>query len=152
MKFFILLLTLISALTISAQKQQRFIAVTIDDLPVVVKNSDLKKRQEITRKLLGHLKSKKIPAVGFVNENKLYREEKLVAEEVELLTMWLDAGLELGNHTFSHMSLHDNSLEDYKANILKGEIVTKKLLVQKNCSPTKIKSSAIFVILTCGRV
>ncbi len=132
MKFLILVLILFSALAIPAQKPQRFIAVTIDDLPVVAKDSNLQKRQEITRKLLGHLKKKKIPAIGFVNENKLYREEKLVAEEVDLLKAWLDAGLELGNHTFSHLSLHDNPLEKYQAEILKGEIVTKKLLADKN--------------------
>lgn len=132
MKFLILVLILSSALAIPAQKPQRFIAVTIDDLPVVAKDSNLQKRQKITRKLLGHLKKKKIPAIGFVNENKLYREEKLVAEEVDLLKAWLDAGLELGNHTFSHLSLHDNPLEKYQAEILKGEIVTKKLLADKN--------------------
>lgn len=132
MKILIPLFILIFTLSVFAQKTQRFIAVTIDDLPVVVKNSDLKKRQEITRRLLGHIKKAKIPAIGFVNENKLYREEKLIEAEVDLLRAWLTAGLELGNHTFSHLSLHDNPLEKYQAEILKGEIVTKKLLGEKN--------------------
>lgn len=132
MKFFILLSILVFTANMFAQKQQRFIAVTIDDLPVVAKNSDLKRRQEVTRRLLGHIKKAKIPAIGFVNENKLYREEKLVEAEVDLLRAWLDAGLELGNHTYSHLSLHDNPLEKYEAEILKGEIVTKKLLEAKN--------------------
>ncbi|MEO6589771.1 MAG: polysaccharide deacetylase family protein, partial [Pyrinomonadaceae bacterium] len=88
--------------------------------------------REITRKLLGHIKKAKIPVIGFVNENKLYKDDKLAAEEVDLLKLWLNAGLELGNHTFSHMSLHDNSLEKYEADILKGEIVTKKLLTDRN--------------------
>ncbi len=132
MKYFGLLSVLFFALTISAQKPQRFIAVTIDDLPVVAKNSDLKTRQEITRKLLAHITKAKIPAIGFVNENKLYRDEKLVEAEVDLLRAWLNAGLEFGNHTYSHLSLHDNPLEKYEAEILKGEIVTKKLLEAKN--------------------
>ncbi len=132
MKIFILLLVLVFTATIFAQKPQRFIAVTIDDLPVVAKNSNLKLRREITRKILAHVKKEKIPAIGFVNEGKLYENEKLSAAEVDLLKMWLDAGLELGNHTYSHMSLHDNSLADYEADILKGEIVTKKLLAGKN--------------------
>lgn len=132
MKNFLLLLVLTLSLTTFAQKPQRFIAVTIDDLPVVAKNSDLKTRQEITRKLLGHIKKAKIPVIGFVNENKLYKDGKLSEAEVDLLRMWLDANLELGNHTFSHMSLHDNSLEKYEADLLKGETVTKKLLEEKN--------------------
>lgn len=132
MKKFIPLLILVFASNIFAQKTQRFIAVTIDDLPVVVKNGNLKLRQEITRKLLGHIKKEKTPVIGFVNEAKLYENEKLVDAEVDLLKAWLDAGLELGNHTYSHLSLHDNSLEKYEGEILKGEIVTKKLLEDRN--------------------
>lgn len=127
--FFVLISSVVS---INAQKANRFIAVTIDDLPVVSKQKDLKARQEITRKLLGHIKRAKIPAIGFVNEGKLYANEKPVETEVDLLRQWLDAGLELGNHTRSHMNLHANSLEKYTEDILKGETVTKELLASKN--------------------
>jgi peptidoglycan/xylan/chitin deacetylase (PgdA/CDA1 family) len=108
--------------------QERQIAVTIDDLPVVSPRIELKVRQEITKKLLKHVKNAKVPAIGFVNENKLYKDDKRDEEQVDLLRMWQKNGLELGNHTFSHMSLHDNSLEKYEADILKGEIITKELL------------------------
>ena len=132
MKFIIFsLCILFFVLTANAQKTQRFIAVTIDDLPVVVKNGNLKTRQEITRKLLAHVIKAKVPAIGFVNERKLYADEKRVEAEIDLLRKWLDADLELGNHTFSHMSLHDNPLEKYEADILKGEIITKELLGAK---------------------
>jgi peptidoglycan/xylan/chitin deacetylase (PgdA/CDA1 family) len=126
-----LLIGLIS-LSVTAQKTQRTIAITIDDLPVVAKNSNLQTRREITRKLLKHITKAKVPVIGFVNENKLYKDGKLVPEEVDLLKSWLNAGLELGNHTYSHLSLHDNSPENYEADILKGEIVTKQLLAEKN--------------------
>lgn len=132
LKSIIILCLLSFAFSVQAQKKQRFIAVTIDDLPVVVKNSNLKTRQEITKKLLEYITKAKIPAIGFVNEGKLYKDEKRVEAEVDLLRQWLDAGLELGNHTFSHLSLHDNSLEKYEADILKGEIITKELLENKN--------------------
>ncbi|HEX8266803.1 MAG TPA: polysaccharide deacetylase family protein [Pyrinomonadaceae bacterium] len=128
--FFLILIS--SLVSIKAQKANRFIAVTIDDLPVVSKQKDLKVRQEITRKLLGHIKKAKIPAIGFVNEGKLYANEKRVETEVDLLRQWLDAGLELGNHTRSHMNLHANPLEKYTEDILKGETVTKELLASKN--------------------
>ena len=133
MKFTVFILFLLSfTISIQAQQNQRFIAVTIDDLPVVVKNGDLAKRQEITKKLLKHITKAKVPAIGFVNEGKLYKEEKRVEAEIDLLRGWLDAGLELGNHTYSHLSLHDNPLEKYTAEILKGEIITKELLKRKN--------------------
>ncbi len=125
MKRFIAVL-LLSVISIHAQTRE--IAVTIDDLPVVSTRTDIETRRGITRKLLGHIKKAKVPAIGFVNENKLYAGDKRDETQVELLRMWLAAGLELGNHTFSHMSLHDNPLDKYEADILKGEIVTKELL------------------------
>lgn len=132
MKISLIIIFLLLSSAVFAQKVQRSIAVTIDDLPVVSTRSDLKNRQEITKKLLAHIKKAKVPAIGFVNENKLYTQGKRDEAQVDLLRAWLTAGLELGNHTYSHMSLHDNSLEDYKADILKGEIITKELLKTKN--------------------
>lgn len=133
MKHFLLILLIASALVPTpAQKPNRTIAVTIDDLPVVSTRRDLKNRQEITKKLLGHIKKAKVPAIGFVNESKLYRDDKRVEAEVDLLRMWIDAGLELGNHTYSHRSSDAISVEDYTADILRGETITKELLKAKN--------------------
>ncbi|MCY7376549.1 MAG: polysaccharide deacetylase family protein, partial [Pyrinomonadaceae bacterium] len=52
--------------------------------------------------------------------------------QVDLLRQWLAAGLELGNHTFSHLSMNKISRKKYEAEILRGEIVTKELLTAKN--------------------
>jgi peptidoglycan/xylan/chitin deacetylase (PgdA/CDA1 family) len=125
------LILFIFAASISAQTIDRTIAVTIDDLPVVSTRRDLKNRQEITKKLLGHIKKAKIPAIGFVNENKLYNGETRNDKEVDLLRMWLDAGLELGNHTYSHRSLNRIPIEEYQADLLKGESITRELLGRK---------------------
>jgi peptidoglycan/xylan/chitin deacetylase (PgdA/CDA1 family) len=114
-----------------AQTGQRTIAITIDDLPVVSTRRDLKNRQEITRKLLGHIKKAKIPAIGFVNENKLYANEKRDEAQIDLLRMWTDAGLELGNHTYSHRSLNTIPLAEYQSDLLKGESITRELLAKK---------------------
>ena len=130
----LLFLSVACLLTVGAQnsKPQRFIAVTIDDLPVVSTRKDLKTRQEITKKLLNHITKAKVPAVGFVNEGKLYASDKRRETEIDLLRGWLDAGLELGNHTFSHRSLNAIDLKDYQDDILRGEIITKELLGAKN--------------------
>lgn len=109
----------------------RTVAVTIDDLPVVSTRRDLKNRQEITRKLLGHIKKARVPAIGFVNENKLYNGESRDEKQIDLLRMWVDAGLELGNHTYSHRSADAISLKDYTDDIVRGEIITKELLKTK---------------------
>ena len=47
-----------------------------------------------------------MPAVGFVNESKLYREGQVDAR-IALLRAWRDGGVELGNHTLSHPSSKD---------------------------------------------
>ena len=126
----VLLVVFLASLTVG-QQIHRSIAITIDDLPVVSTRSDLKNRRQITKKLLGHITKAKIPAIGFVNENKLYAGNKRDELQIDLLRMWLDAGLELGNHTFSHRSLNQIPLADYEADLLKGETVTKELLALK---------------------
>ncbi len=126
-----LMIFVFSAFGVRAQRTERFIAVTIDDLPVVSTRRDLKTRQEITKKLLNHITKAKIPAIGFVNENKLYAGDKRDETQIDLLRSWLNASLELGNHTFSHRSLNNIELKDYQDDILRGEIVTKELLETK---------------------
>ena len=145
MKIFSIFFVLIFVVAVvNAQKTERFIAVTIDDLPVVVKPTNLKARRQITKKLLGHINKFKIPAVGFVNENKLYANNQRDENEIDLLQQWLDANLELGNHTFSHLSLHSNSLEKYEAEILQGEIITKELLQTKGRQIRYFRHSFLF--------
>jgi peptidoglycan/xylan/chitin deacetylase (PgdA/CDA1 family) len=116
------------------QSSKRTVAVTIDDLPVVSTRRDIQNRVEITRKLLGHIRKAKIPAIGFVNENKLYDSGKRDEKQIDLLRLWLDAGLELGNHTYSHRSLNTIPLADYQADLLKGESITRELLARKKRS------------------
>lgn len=104
----------------------RQIAVTFDDLPasIVQETSEM---QEITTAMLQVLSENKIPAIGFVNEKKLYVGDIPDPERVRLLSMWLDAGLELGNHTFSHLDLHLISVKDFERDTLKGEEVIRPL-------------------------
>mgnify|MGYP003381447355 CR=1 FL=1 len=116
------------AVAVCGQRANRTVAVTIDDLPVVSTRSDHRNRYEITKKLLGHIKKARVPAIGFVNENKLFSGDKRDERQVDLLKMWLDQGLELGNHSYSHRSLNQIERSVYEADILKGQIVTKQLL------------------------
>ncbi|MEQ1606151.1 MAG: polysaccharide deacetylase family protein [Pyrinomonadaceae bacterium] len=113
------------------QQPIRTVAITIDDLPVVSTRTDLKNRQQITKKLIGHITKAKVPVIAFVNENKLYAGDRRDEKHVDLLRMWLAAGLELGNHTFSHRGLNQIPLADYETDLLKGEKITKELLAEK---------------------
>jgi peptidoglycan/xylan/chitin deacetylase (PgdA/CDA1 family) len=82
----------------------------------------------MTSKLLQHLQTEQAPAVGFVNEAKLYREGSLDPARVDLLRSWLRAGFELGNHTATHPSLNRVPLETFEADLLQGETVTRPLM------------------------
>jgi len=113
---------------VGAQTPSRTIAITIDDLPVVSTRRDIANRRKITKKLLGHIKKANVPVIGFVNENKLYDGEKRDQKQIDLLRMWLNAGLEVGNHTYSHRSLNTIPISEYQSDVLKGESITRELL------------------------
>jgi peptidoglycan/xylan/chitin deacetylase (PgdA/CDA1 family) len=81
---------------------QREIAITIDDLPAASPWMGGAEMVEMTTKLLGTLRDQKVPAVGFVNEQKLYKQFGEVDQRIKVLGMWTEYGFELGNHTFSH--------------------------------------------------
>jgi peptidoglycan/xylan/chitin deacetylase (PgdA/CDA1 family) len=133
----IIVLVIIAALaalaTVSpAQAQeQKQVAITFDDLPVVSTVRTDEGWAEITAKLLGTMKRNQVPMVGFVNENKLYSDDKLNPKRVALLKAWLDAGLELGNHTFSHRSLNSTPLAEFQSDVLRGEKVLRELTKAK---------------------
>lgn len=113
-----------------AQKARREVAVTFDDLPATHSSPAIMKY--VTAKLLKSIKANHVPAIGFVNESKVYVDNEVDAELAALLKMWLDAGLELGNHTFSHVYIDQTPLEAYKENVIRGEIVTGKLLAARH--------------------
>ena len=125
------LLVLFFASFVSAQTPLRSVAITIDDLPVVSTRRDIANRRKITKKLLDHISKAHVPVIGFVNENKLYGGEKRDQKQIDLLRMWLNAGLELGNHTYSHRSLNAIPISEYQSDVLKGESITRELLGKK---------------------
>lgn len=108
------------------------VAVTFDDLPLNGRQFDLPRLRIMTEQLLAAIKKEQVPAIGFVNEAQLYKDgnfnKAVLDEKVALLKLWCDAGLELGNHTFSHPSLNETSIKEYQKDILQGEPITRKLL------------------------
>lgn len=112
-------------------------AITFDDLPAPSDSVPLDTAaalKEMTGKLVASLRANHIPAIGFVNEANLYKRGEIDAR-VDILRMWLDAGMELGNHTFSHMDLQTASLAAYQDDVIRGETVTSMLLREKGRKP-----------------
>ncbi|MBC8155229.1 MAG: polysaccharide deacetylase family protein [Bacteroidetes bacterium] len=108
----------------SAQAQRQ-IAVTFDDLPFVSELS-LAHAQQSTARLLAKMPGNTIPAVGFVNESFALRTGEVDAR-IALLDAWLTNGHQLGNHTFSHPSFNELSLDSYTTDFLRGEVITEQL-------------------------
>jgi peptidoglycan/xylan/chitin deacetylase (PgdA/CDA1 family) len=113
----------------SARKPAREVAVTFDDLPgVVAPGEGIEELRAVTEKLVREIAAEKIPAVGFVNEGKLAPAGARDPERVALLRTWVAAGLELGNHTYSHTDLHRAPLDQFEEDVVRGEETTKMLL------------------------
>jgi peptidoglycan/xylan/chitin deacetylase (PgdA/CDA1 family) len=116
---------------------ERAVAVTFDDLPAVsVVQLDQGQRKALTTKLLEAIRRHRVPAIGFVNEGKLADSAGAAdSAAVDLLRNWLDEGLELGNHTWSHPDLHRVPLVEFEQDVVRGEQVTRPLLAARGTAP-----------------
>jgi peptidoglycan/xylan/chitin deacetylase (PgdA/CDA1 family) len=107
------------------------VAVTFDDLPAAGPDRGSTSRVvSINKAIVGTLTKHRIPAVGFVNEIGLETNGAVDPARVAALKIWLDHGLELGNHTYSHPSLHRVSREAYLEDLMKGERVIRPLITE----------------------
>ena len=126
----ILLMVLLFGLfcTVRGQTATRTMAVTIDDLPYVniASGPYLKNAQAATAKILSVLKQHKVTAVAFVNEDKLDAGER--DARIALLRQWVDAGMILGNHTYSHRDFNQLTVAAFEEDITRGDVVTRQLM------------------------
>ena len=115
--------------------QNKKIAITIDDLPLQrIGNYSNAELTEIFNRLISRIEKQGAPVIGFVNENKLEVNEENDPEKIALLENWLNAGIDLGNHTYSHKSANEIPIKSFEEEILKGERVIKKLIEAKGKS------------------
>ena len=102
---------------LSASSFAQKLAITIADLP---QNGGLPPnvtRTEITRNTLAVLKKRHVPPVyGFINAKKLEGSP----DGAEALKLWA-ASEPVGNHTYVHMDLEQNTAEAFEQNIEQNE-------------------------------
>ena len=132
MDFKIVIAILLFCLSAPAQAKapSRNMALTFDDLPYVragVPSQGLQSAQRATKEILRVLQAHRAPAVGFVNENKLQIAGQVDAR-IALLQQWVDAGMVLGNHTYSHPDFNQLTVEQFEDEIIKGEVITRRLM------------------------
>jgi peptidoglycan/xylan/chitin deacetylase (PgdA/CDA1 family) len=122
---------LLFCLALASSAFGREVAITIDDLP---RGGDSDERsleavRAMTEKLLQPFAGERIPVTGFVNEG---RNVDFGADGVRaVLELWLDAGAELGNHSYSHLNVNDVPLEQFTADIVRGEPILRAALAAR---------------------
>lgn len=130
----ILIAAVLLALAGPVAAQQRTVAVTFDDLPYQAADDadlcDPAKAMSMTHDFVDMLRPLDTHAAVFVNEGKVCAERR---DELlpEILGVWLDAGLDLGNHTASHINIHRNTVEAYLADVDAGAPVSRAVLGER---------------------
>lgn len=94
------------------------VALTFDDLPVHGALPPGMSRSDVVRSIIEALRAHRVPPTyGFVNAKGVENEP----DHVEVLRLWRAAGQPLGNHTFSHMDLHANTIEAFEQDVIANE-------------------------------
>ena len=115
---------------LGAQAPARRVAITIDDGPVVGEATDLASFQRVTEGLIGAFVAEKVPVTIFINEQQLNVQGQRDARAA-VVERWLDAGFEVGNHTYSHKSANNVPVDEFLDDAIKGEVVMAQLLKQR---------------------
>ena len=108
----------------------RRVAITIDDGPVVNELTDLGNFQRITNGLVGSFQVEKVPVTIFINERQLNVPGQRDARAA-VVEQWLNAGFEVGNHTYSHLSASKVPVDQFQDDVVKGEVITRAILERR---------------------
>jgi len=127
-------LLVVAAASVEAQTL-RAVALTFDDLPAVTTRHDSATYATITNGILGTLARERAPALGLVVGSLLFTEGRRDSMRVDMLRQWLRAGIELGNHTYSHRSLNQTPVGPYLRDIARGDSVLRELLAEQGARP-----------------
>jgi peptidoglycan/xylan/chitin deacetylase (PgdA/CDA1 family) len=116
---------LCSGAALAAKPAKLKVALTFDDLPI---NGTLPlgaKQSDFARDTIAVLKKHRIPpSYGFINAKKLERNP----DGALALRIWVEGGHPLANHTYDHLDLTRNSVEDFQREILHNEPALELLM------------------------
>ena len=110
--------------------QQKQVAITLDDAPFSSwsERTPLKVLEDANTKILHAINRYTVPVCIFINENTLIKEGETDAR-IKILRQWLSNPLITpGNHSYSHPNYANMDASAFQDEIIKGEVVTKKIL------------------------
>lgn len=123
-------------LSTPAWGQSRAVAVTFDDLPYQAADAELcdaARAMALTEGFVDMLRPLESRAAVFVNEGKVCEAQRATLLPA-LLGVWLDAGLDLGNHTATHINIHRSTVEAYLADVDAGAPASRAALAARGRS------------------
>lgn len=109
-----------------AAPPQRPLLITVDDLPVAGPHRDPEERRQITAGLLAVLQKHHVPAVAFVIASNVETKD-----DEAILEAWLQAGHELGSHSWSHPSYSALETFAYIADVERARVRLTELLAPR---------------------
>lgn len=100
------------------------VLISVDDLPIASGSlhSEPAERERITRALLDALARHQIKAAGMVTW------KNMATDGDKLLDLWLQAGHELGNHTYAHLDYSTTDTVPYLADLERGRAALSAFL------------------------
>lgn len=113
----------------SAAAAGRAVAVTLDDLPVGqggARGCEWKSLQSLTERVLRPIRRERVPATAFVIAG--HCPDLTMEQRRTILRAWQDAGVELGNHTWSHPNLDNMPVSDFEQDILRADAALRETL------------------------
>lgn len=103
----------------------RSVAITIDDLPYApgrdrpAITAEAAYADSINRAIISALVQDHVPVTGFVIQSRV--EQLGDSAGVRIVKRWTDAGLALGNHSYSHADFNQLTLDQIESEIILGE-------------------------------
>jgi peptidoglycan/xylan/chitin deacetylase (PgdA/CDA1 family) len=116
-------LLLSSCATLPPAQPPLEIAITVDDLPVHQPFPPGVTANQVNDQMIAALRAANVPAIGFVNG--VGTEQ--FPESMQALKDWRAAGFPLGNHTWTHPHLSEMTIEQFEAEVAKGEPLLTEL-------------------------
>jgi peptidoglycan-N-acetylglucosamine deacetylase len=111
-------LLIVSMTTTAAEPARLKVALTFDDLPVNGALAPGDKPSDYARETIKVLKKLRVPpSYGFINARQLERNP----DGALALKIWVEGGHPLANHTYNHLDLTKNSVEDFQGEVLRNE-------------------------------
>ncbi|QMT59522.1 polysaccharide deacetylase family protein [Legionella sp. PC997] len=125
LKLFFFLITLVSSVCFADDKE---IAITMDDLPLVASRMDTPgNRQRSTERftqIVQTFQKYKVPVTGFVIAGAIEKGQW------DFLEQFRKAGFMLGNHTYSHYNLNQLSADKYIADVSRADKILTPIMTE----------------------